>query len=62
MRAMSHKSTRIRKAEADTYVTYDILESGRSLRSDIGRWIDLGIRMEYYPDDFSTYQVMLDSG
>ena len=33
-------------------VTYDILKSGRSLRRDIGRWIDLGIRMENYPDDF----------
>jgi len=33
-------------------ITYDISESGRTLRSDLGRWIDLCIRLEYYPDDF----------
>ncbi len=31
---------------------YDITENGKTLRSDIGRWIDLGVRMGYYPDSF----------
>ncbi|MBQ70277.1 MAG: hypothetical protein CMA65_02150 [Euryarchaeota archaeon] len=31
---------------------YSISENGRSLRSDIGRWIDLSVRMGYYPDAF----------
>lgn len=31
---------------------YDITENGKTLRSDIGRWIDLGVRMGYYPDTF----------
>ena len=33
-------------------IIYNILESGRNLRGDIGRWIDMCIRLEYYPDDF----------
>ena len=31
---------------------YSISENGRTLRSDIGRWIDLSVRMGYYPDEF----------
>lgn len=33
-------------------ITYEILESGRTLRSDLGRWVDLCVRMEYYPGEF----------
>ena len=33
-------------------LVYSITENGRTLRSDIGRWIDLGVRMGYYPDSF----------
>ena len=33
-------------------MVYSISENGRTLRSDIGRWIDLSVRMGYYPDDF----------
>jgi len=33
-------------------LVYSISENGRTLRSDIGRWIDLSVRMGYYPDDF----------
>jgi hypothetical protein len=33
-------------------IIYSILESGRNLRGDIGRWIDMCIRLEYYPDNF----------
>lgn len=31
---------------------YSISENGRTLRSDIGRWIDLSVRMGYYPEEF----------
>ena len=31
---------------------YSITENGKKLRSDIGRWIDLCVRMGYYPEDF----------
>ena len=33
-------------------IVYDITENGKTLRSDIGRWIDLGVRMGYYPEEF----------
>jgi predicted ArsR family transcriptional regulator len=33
-------------------LVYSISENGRTLRSDIGRWIDLSVRMGYYPDAF----------
>lgn len=31
---------------------YSITENGRTLRTDLGRWIDLSVRMGYYPDEF----------
>ena len=31
---------------------YNINEPGKNIRGDIGRFIDLGIKMGYYPDDF----------
>ena len=33
-------------------VRYSITEPGKSLRQDIGRFIQLGISMEYYPEEF----------
>ena len=33
-------------------VIYNITENGKKLRSDIGRWIDLCVRMGYYPEEF----------
>jgi len=33
-------------------ILYSITEPGKSLRQDIGRFIQLGINMEYYPEDF----------
>ena len=33
-------------------IVYDITENGKTLRSDIGRWIDLCVRMGYYPEEF----------
>ena len=33
-------------------LVYSISENGRTLRSDIGRWIDLSVRMGYYPEAF----------
>jgi predicted ArsR family transcriptional regulator len=33
-------------------IVYEITENGKTLRSDIGRWIDLGVRMGYYPEEF----------
>ena len=33
-------------------LVYSISENGRTLRTDIGRWIDLSVRMGYYPDAF----------
>ncbi len=33
-------------------IAYAITEVGRSIRIDLGRWIDLGVRLEYYPDSF----------
>ena len=31
---------------------YNINEPGKIIRGDIGRFVDLGIKMGYYPDDF----------
>jgi len=31
---------------------YEISENGRTLRTDLGRWIDLSVRMGYYPEEF----------
>ena len=33
-------------------ISYDISENGRTLRSDVARWIDWGVRLGYYPEDF----------
>jgi len=33
-------------------IRYSITEPGKSLRQDIGRFIQLGINMEYYPEEF----------
>jgi len=33
-------------------LVYNISENGRTLRTDIGRWIDLSVRMGYYPEEF----------
>jgi len=33
-------------------IYYDITENGRTLRSDVGRWIDWGVRLGYYPESF----------
>ena len=33
-------------------VHYDITETGKLLRGDIGRFIQLGIDMGYYPEEF----------
>jgi len=33
-------------------IAYTITEAGRGLRGDLGRWIDLGVRLGYYPEEF----------
>ena len=33
-------------------VAYTVTEAGRGLRGDLGRWIDLGVRLGYYPEEF----------
>ena len=33
-------------------MAYAVTEAGRGLRGDLGRWIDLGVRLGYYPEEF----------
>ena len=33
-------------------IAYSVTEAGRGLRGDLGRWIDLGVRLGYYPEEF----------